>query len=58
MLKAASDNLDAWTAHAAKSGMWARMLTGPIVTVGRSKLPTLVPPSNVPVATARELDDS
>ena len=58
MMKAASENLDAWTVHAAKSGMWARMLAGPIVTVGRGKLPTMVPPSNISVATAREIDDS
>ena len=55
-LKAASDNLDMIIADAAKSGMWARMLTGPIVTVGPGILPVLVPSSNVPVTTSKELD--
>lgn len=57
-MKDASDNLDAWAAEAAKSGMWARMLAGPVVTVGQKRLPVLVPPSNVPASTAGELEEA
>lgn len=57
MMKAAPENVSAWVAHAAKNGMWARVPTGPIVAVGWSKLPVMVPPSNVPVVTVREIDD-
>lgn len=42
----ASDNLDLMTVDAAKGGMWGRMLTGPVVTVGCGVLPKLVPSSN------------
>lgn len=58
IMKAASDNLVEGNAHTAKNGMWARVLSWPKVTVGRSKLPAMVLRSNVPFATPRELNDS
>lgn len=57
-IKTTSESLDALTASAAKDGMWARMLSGPVVTVGPNKLPIQVPVSNIPNATASAVADA
>lgn len=41
-----SEGLDALTGSAAKDGMWARMLSAPVVTVGPNRLPAAVPMHN------------
>ena len=57
-IKHTSESLDALTASAAKDGMWARMLSGPVVTVGPKQRPVKVPASNVPAATAIAVDEA
>lgn len=44
---AESKRLDVLSANAAKTGMWSKMLSGPVVTVGAGVLPASVPSSNV-----------
>jgi len=51
--------LDGLTVAAAKTGMWAKMLSGAsVVTVGPNKLPKLVPPSNVSATLAAAIESA
>lgn len=50
--------LDDMTASASKSGIWARMLSKPLVTVGPGRRPILVPASNIPTSTAEKVEQA
>lgn len=55
-MKKESEYLDTLVAERVKHGVWARIIDGPVKTVGRNILPAKVPSSNIPAATATELD--